>query len=330
MTHIGRRHLVAGMALATMIGATLLAPAAQARGTGPVVKSWKPAPGFYLLAQGMNSIWAVNGDEQTNGTLYRINPGINVMTKVTRLPFPVGEIVVGAGSVWVSDYYGNSVYRLAPSGKVQARIFVPLQPQWMHIAFGSLWVSDHHSATMTRIDLSTNQVQDEIGVGDQTQFRNGPQAITDDGSRIYVGSSNLPYLQAVDPGTDAVTDLAAGPDAFCGPLTFVGAHIWSPDQCTGYTWLLNTDGSVATAVDHAPGIALDLTVLGTHVWEAVDETGDPNTGAGTDGAIEERDPSTGALLRTVSLGGDVRSIVAGFGDLWVFDAAAGAIRRVHV
>lgn len=330
MISIRRWRLVAGVTTATVIGAALLAPAAQARPSSPVVKSWHTAPGAYIFGQGMGSIWAVNADEQTNATLYRINPGINVMTRVTRLPFPVGSIVVGAGSVWLTDYYGNSVYRLAPSGTVQARITVGLQPQWMDIAFGSLWVSNHHSASVSRINLTTNQVQDTITAGDPTQFRNGPQAIAHDASRVYVANSNLPYMQAIDPSNDAVSDLAGpSPDAFCGPLLLAGGHVWSPDQCTGYTWLLNTDGSIDDAVNNAPGIALDITALGTNVWEAVDETGDPNTGYGRDGALEQRDPSTGALLRTIALGGDVRAAIGGFGDLWVYDAAAGAIRRVR-
>ncbi len=327
---INKAHTLAAIAtVAALTISPLIAAAAANARPAAVVATYKLAPGSYTVQAGPDAIWALNVDEVHDGRLYRINPTTHAIKVVATLPFPAGGMTVAFGSVWVSDYYGNAVWRLRPNGHVQATVGTGLQPQWLHSAFGSLWVSNHHGASLTRINPSNDSVQATVQVGTPDTFRSGPQDVTDDGVRLYAGSSNLQALQSVNPATDAVTTPGSLDDAFCGPLTAAGGFVWSVDPCSGATYRLNDDGSVAQSIA-STGVPLSLTARSGRLWIGDDTTVDPTSGQGSDAVLAERDPHTGDLLRTVTIGGDAADLCSGFGDLWVFDSSADTIRRVHV
>lgn len=149
---------------------TISAPGAQADPRAVVV-TWPVAPGSDDLTAGMGAMWAINVDEFHRGVLYRIDPATNEISTVTTVPFAPGGITAAYGSIWVADYYGNAVWRLAPDGRVQATIRTGLQPQSMTAAFGSLWTSNHHSGSLTRIDPADDAVVATVPVGQRHTFR---------------------------------------------------------------------------------------------------------------------------------------------------------------
>ncbi len=303
------------------------APGAHAD-TGAVVATWHVTPGDYDMSSGMGAVWAININEFQRGVLYRIDPVTNEMSIVMTMPFPPGGITAAYGSIWVTDYYGNAVWRIAPSGHLQATVRTGLQPQWTTAAFGSLWTSNHHSGSLTRIDPATDTVVATVPVGQQHTFRDGPQALTHDATHLYVSSSNLFKLQAVDPTDNSVSTPAdrPGDDQLCGELRSVGGWIWSLDRCSPGLYQLGKDGTVHTAIDGGSAFQLSETVLAGTLW--VSEDRNPETSSG--GALVQRNPRTGAELATVAIGGDASVVRSGFGDLWVFDAVHRAIRRVRV
>ena len=325
-----KTRLISAAAALTALATGLLinAPIASAK-SGPVIATYKVTPGYYTMAAGLNAVWALDGDEYHDGILYRIDPQSHGMKLVTTLPFAAAAMTVADGSLWISDYFGNEVWRLAPTGRVQAEIGVGLQPQWLHAAFGSVWVSNHHGASLSRVDPTTNTVVDTVQVGAPDTFRSGPQDLTDDGENLYAVSSNLQSLQVVDPTTGAVSTGPSVDDAFCGPLAAIDGFVWSSDGCTGATYQLSTDGTVQQVIP-STGVPGGLAVLGDQLWLSDDTAGDPNTGQGTDAVLDQLDPVTGAVQRTIPIGGDATELISGFGDLWVADNNAGTIRRVHV
>lgn len=319
---------VAAAVAALATGLLINSPMADAK-PSPVVATYKVTPGWYSMAAGLDAVWALQADEYHDGVIYRIDPQSHGMKLVTKLSFPAGAITVGFGSLWVSDYFGNAVWRLAPSGQVQAEVGVGYQPQWLHAAFGSLWVSNHHGASLTRVDPVTNTVLDTVQVGAPNTFRDGPQDVTDDGTNLYVVSSNLQSLQSVNPATDAVTTGPSTDDGFCGPLVAVAGFVWSADGCTAVTYQLSADGTVQQALP-STGVPGGLAMLNGQLWLSDDTSFDPNTFQGSDAVLDQLDPVTGAVSRTVAIGGDATGLISGFGDLWVWDANASTIRRVHV
>ncbi len=318
--------LVALVALAT--GLTVAAPAANAKSA--VVATYKVTPGYYSLATGLGAVWVLDADEFHYGKLYRIDPVTHHMALAARLSFPAGGLAVAYGSVWVSDYFGNAVWRFSASGHVQAEIGVGLQPQWLHAAFGSLWSSNHHGASLSRIDPGTNSVVATVPAGAPGVFRSGPQDLTDDGTKLFVVSSNQQSLQSVDPTTNATTTFGGTADQGCGPLVAIDGFVWSADGCSGAFYQLAADNGSVHHVVPSTGVPGGVTTLGGQLWASNDTTFDPATFQGSDAVVERLDPVSGAVLRTVSLGGDATAVISGFTDLWVWDANASTIRRVHV
>ena len=322
---------IAAALTALAIGLVSNAPMAGASApSGPVVATYKVTPGFYTLATGLNAVWALQGDEYHNGQLYRIDPKSHGMKLVANLSFPVGGMSVAYGSVWVSDYFGNAVWRLNSNGQVQARVDVGYQPQWLHAAFGAMWSSNHHGASLSRIDPTTNSVVATVPAGAPGVFRSGPQGLTDDGTNLYVVSSNQQALQAVDPTTNTTTTFGPIDDVGCGPLAAIAGVVWSVDACSGAFYELSTDGVEKDVVPSAAGAPGGITTRSGELWISDDRTFNPDTFQGSDAVLEQLDPISGEVLRTVPIGGDALDIVSGFGDLWVYDSVASTVRRVQV
>jgi streptogramin lyase len=318
------------VAIAALVAAVLAgSPPADAK-PGPVTATWKLAPGGYDVVAGMDAVWAADIDEVHDGQLYRLDPTTHALRLLTTLPFPLGGVALGFGSVWVSDVAGNAVWRLTPTGRVQVEIAVGLQPGWLHAAFGSMWVGNHHSASLSRIDPTSNAVIATTPAGDQNAFRNGPQDITDDGTRLYVGSSNLQALQTVDPATNTTSTPPSISDAFCDQLRAIAGFVWSADGCTGAIYQLNPDGTVQQAFYPDRGYSQTLTTVRGEVWIGTNQSVDPDSGQGSDAVLQERNPVTGTLLRTIQIGGNVRNLAAGYGALWVYDATSNSLKRVDL
>ncbi|MEP6642262.1 MAG: hypothetical protein ABJB93_10190 [Gaiellales bacterium] len=294
------------------------------------------AAGRYQMEAGLGAMWIVRSDEFHDTLIYRVDPTANTPHLIGHLTFPGGAgVAVGDGSLWISDYYGNAVWRVSPAGKVQARITTGLQPESVHSALGSVWVGNHHGHSVTRIDPRTDTVRATESAGDPTQFRGGPQAITNDARRIYVGSSDLSVLQTIDPATNlTATPPGTTDDQFCGPLTFSCGSIWNSDRCTNTLYQISPTCVVRWHASYGPIFGptgpqvLAQTRFDDNLWVAVDQSYNHDTSTGSDGVLEKRDPHDGALLGTVPLGGDISQVSAGLGSLWTFDAGTSTVRRV--
>ncbi|MFN2561558.1 MAG: hypothetical protein ABR571_09730, partial [Jatrophihabitans sp.] len=142
-------------------------------------------------------------------------------------------------------------------------------------------------------------------------------------------SSNQQALQSVNPATDATTTYGPIDDVGCGPLAATAGVIWSVDGCTGAFYQLSAEGVEQLYLPSA-GSPGGITTRGSELWISDDTAFDQNTFTGSNAVLEQLDPLTGTLLRTVPIGGDAVDIASGFGDLWVYDAVANTIRRVTV
>jgi streptogramin lyase len=323
---------------ALIVAVAALSPSAlgarPAGATARVVKTFKLAPGLlYDAVAGLGSMWFIRDDEANTTLIYRVNPKTNRMKRVAKLEFPTGGAAVGFHSLWLADYYGDGVYRLSPSGRIQARIRTGLQPQNIQLAFGSVWVSNHHGHSVTRIDPRTNRVIATASAGAR-QFRDGPQQMTSDGHRLYVGSSDLQKLQRISPASNRTFTPTGSPlsDAFCEELDYAGGWIWSDDiSCTDSLYRLDRHGRVVQTISYGTqGGVGSMSVLGSVVWVAADQRFNAMTYQGHDAVLRAYRSSTGRLLCRDPVGGDSTTLGSGFGDLWMFDAHHVTIRRIRV
>ena len=305
-------------------------PAAATTPADVVAKIQLPH-GSYQLSPGLHAMWALSGDGAVYSTLYRIDPVTNQATQVAHLGFPGAGLTIGYGSIWVTDLYASTLVRLSPTGQVQATIRVGLQPQYVHIAFGSVWTSNHHAHSITRVDPLTNGVLATINIG-ANQFRDGPQDFTNDGRYLYAESSNLPYLQRIDPTTNTRVNLTPTGLAYGGDL------IWTSGPAGGTLWNNpqdpNTGQVLVDGYDVHGAIRIDLPLPSTVTTNALahlDHTvflGENINGVTGHALIQSVDQSTGAVVATLTVPGQVSTLRAGFGDLWCVDN--NIIRRIRL
>ena len=307
---------------------TLPATAGVARSNSPtIVARIHTGPQWYDIHTGLGAVWLVGSIEYNYSPLRRIDPATNKITATYRLDSSAGGFAVGAGSIWVSMYYDNTVERINTHGRVLARIRVGLQPEAVLVAFGSVWVANHHGRSVSRIDPRTDRVIATIPAGDQHMFRNGPQGLTSDGRYVYNGSSNgTEPFERIDPRTDHVRTFA-NPSAFCGDMIYARGSVWAVDHCNAVLYRIDpSDGTVQRSRQFVD--ITDLARLGRAVWISYDTALDPNTGVGSGGTVALLGPA-GNTAQTLAVGGDAANLASGFGDLWVADNTNGTVLRVR-
>jgi streptogramin lyase len=302
--------------------------AADAGTTGPrVVARINVRPDGYAIESGLGAVWLVDSIEYNYSRLRRIDPATNKITATYQLDSSSGGFAVGAGSIWVSMYFDNTVERINTHGKVVARIRVGVQPQYVLVASGSVWVSNHHGRSVSRIDPKHNRVVATVSAGDQHMFRDGPQDLTTDGRYIYVGASNgTKPFERIDPRNDHVRTFA-NPSAFCGDIVYARNSVWSADHCNSTLYRIDpADGTVQRSRSFVD--LTDAARLGHSLWISYDTALDQGTGVGSGGTIALLGPAA-TDAQTLVVGGDASELTNGFGDLWVVDNTHGTVTRVR-
>jgi YVTN family beta-propeller protein len=147
------------------------------------------------VATGEDSVWAVFGDS----TLARIEPDGQVAEKTRAGALPAG-IVVGSGSVWVSNSGEAKVGRYNPAA-FQEPIDEPrVGRRPTGIATGEaagepIWVANSAADTVSRIDPQDGAVV-PVGVGE------GPTAIAVTPDAVWVVNRDDGTLSRIDPETN--------------------------------------------------------------------------------------------------------------------------------
>jgi YVTN family beta-propeller protein len=84
-------------------------------------------------------VWVANSGD---GSLSRINPATNSVTRAISVGETPVAVAVGEGSVWVADSSDDAVDRIDPgTNRVAERIAVEHQPQGLAVAGGLVWVT---------------------------------------------------------------------------------------------------------------------------------------------------------------------------------------------
>ncbi len=163
-------------------------------------------------------------------------------------------------------------------------------------------------------------------------FRNGPQAMSDDGRYLYIYSSNgsRPF-ERIDPRTDRPTRFAAPVD--CSDLVAIAGSVWAGD-CAGPVSLeqLAPDTGAVTHTITLPNVPTwpTMTAYRGVLWAGFDTAFDDQTGIPSGGTLAKINPRTGAVERRLNIGGDVSAVRVAAGSLWVIDDTNGVVKRLMV
>ena len=170
---------------------------------GQVTKTVEPAGrGPYStngsVTTGVGSVWAVFGDS----TLARVDPDDVRVTGSTLAGGGPAGVVVGSGSVWVSNSDSATVQRFNPvtfeEGPLKT-IPTGRRPSGMAFGEGAIWVAISGDDLVTRIDPGSYAVS-SIPVGD------GPTAVAVGAGAVWVANTAADTVSRIDPATNKVVE----------------------------------------------------------------------------------------------------------------------------
>ena len=278
------------------------------------------------------SVWILT--QGNFSTLQRLDPQTNRLTGAVPLGYgdtsgnDSGEGAIAAvdGSLWVAEYFYNTVLRIDPVRlAVTHTIKVGRSPSGVVAAAGSIFVSDSHASAVSRINPRTNRVVATIPVGDPDDFNGGPLYLTYTAGQVWTIVPAQQRLYAIDPRTDRVVARPSVAPAFaCGRLDPVPGAIWIDDQNCSNTFARYdlATGHVTQIQEPSNMCLLGIAVLHGRLYSD-DMAFDPSTGC-TPGSFVPRDLTTGAVL-----GAGTPIDVVGFevvglrGSLWTNDFSTG-------
>ena len=144
----------------------------------------------------------------------RLDPNTGRATAHVKLPAgELSAIAVGAGSVWLTDPVGGTVWRVEPR-RLDART-IAVQPGVDGVAAGAgaVWVTNRAQGTVTRIDPASERVAATISLGGSAR------GVAVGGGRVWVtvagtGGAALPATGGLREGA-RVRALTVPP---CGPV----------------------------------------------------------------------------------------------------------------
>ena len=148
------------------------------------------------VAVGEGSVWAVFGDS----TLARIEPAEGRVAERTRAGTVPAGIVVGSGSVWVSNSGEAKVARYNPAAFTEApldTLNVGGRPTGIAAGEGAIWVANTDDDSVTRIDPASGRTE-PIRVGKR------PTAVAVGAHAVWVANTGAGTVSRIDPATNEV------------------------------------------------------------------------------------------------------------------------------
>ena len=115
------------------------------------------------VAAEREAVWVLSD----KGTLARIGARSNRVTARVKVPATgLSDLAVGAGSVWATDPYQGTLWRIDPGTHVAQRtIDVGVGADSVAFGLGSVWVANSQQGAVSRIDPATNRVVRRIPLG---------------------------------------------------------------------------------------------------------------------------------------------------------------------
>jgi YVTN family beta-propeller protein len=169
----------------------------------------------------------------------------------------IGDIVVGAGAVWVTDTTHGRVYRFAVStGRLEAVIAVGTTAGAMAVGDGGVWVADDDAHRVSRISVRHNRVDSVLPVpGIPSHI-----AASDGGVWVTDGAGSAVTVLDRASGRVLTVPVGAGPTG----VAAIGDTVW----------VANTAGGTLSRIDARRHVVVATVPVGARPYAvAVDRRG---------------------------------------------------------
>ncbi len=269
------------------------------------------------------AIWTASGP-------FKIDPATNAISG----PFENSnamDIGVGDGSVWLSDYNTDQVYRLDPATGKQIAV-VKLRPgsspEGITDSGGAIWVANHHGGSISRIDPQTNKVVATVVVGPPGS--SGPQGIASGLGSVWVDVPNINSVVRIDPTTNTISAVIPFPTNMspCGGVAVGQSAVWVSD-CLDANPVARIDpatNKIASILDFG-GEVIQMTADGNSVWFVA--SGDPDSTIALPAyLIHLQADDTITARYELPTGFITGGTELGFGSIWVSDFTHPRVLRI--
>jgi streptogramin lyase len=262
------------------------------------------SPGGATAAYG--AVWVAN---DRSGTLARIDPATNRVTRRLRLRPGLFSVTHGFGALWVVNYARGTLSRVDPrTGRVRS-IRVGAAPFDVAAAFGRVWVTAWEAGKLVEVDPRSLRVVRRLAIGAR------PTGLHVAGGGLWVGfGRSATAIARLDPKTGKVERVQVG----------VRAPSWFVAGAAGL-WIQAAD-NVLVHVEQ--GHVVERLTFGRTLAQGA---------LGTDGTLwipdKEQslvyrvDPETARVLNSFAAGPGAFLALRAYGSMWVTSYAGEDVWR---
>jgi streptogramin lyase len=260
------------------------------------------------IASGFGAVWTANDG---SGTLARVDPRANRVTRQVRLGRGSCSVAAGLGFVWVTNYRTGSIVRVEPRTFRTRRVRVGAEPFDVLSAAGHVWATAWGDGTAVELDPKSLRVVRRIDVGPY------PAGLTARAGSIWVGfGRSATSVVRIDPRNGRMTSVPVG----------VKAPAWF-SAGTRDLWI-TADDNALVHLDPRSQRVLGTTRFGRTLGHPAGD------GAGTvwvpDKEIDRVfrvDPATGKPIASFPGGDGAFEALRAFGSMWVTSYAGSDVWR---
>jgi streptogramin lyase len=154
------------------------------------------------VAAAFGAVWVANDGA---GTLVRIDPRTNRVTRQVRLRPGLFSVAGGSGAIWAVNYKRDSLTRVDPaSGRVRS-VRVGASPFDVVCAFGRVWVTSWEAGVLSELEPHSLRIVRRIRIGPR------PTGLRAAAGGLWVGfGRNATSIARVDPRTAAIRRIQVG------------------------------------------------------------------------------------------------------------------------
>jgi YVTN family beta-propeller protein len=257
------------------------------------------------------AVWVANAGQ---GTVSRVDPATNTVTRTIQVGRGPVRLVAGFGSIWVANQTEQTISRIdARTGQPQATIPTPtFWPNQLAVGAGSVWAIA--GAVLHRIDPATNQ---PVVIEADWELVNG--GLTVAGGRVWLSGIAVTGVQPivrVDPATNRKADTV--PTTADGALAVGGGSVWQAGTATQTIYRLDPRSGRKQAEIPIGVVAKYLTVGDGSLWVGSDS-----------GRVTRIDMATNKVTGTFQVNGRAPAVAVGLEAVWIVDTAHAALLRVQ-
>jgi streptogramin lyase len=264
------------------------------------------SPGGAVSAFG--SVWVASDGA---GTLVRIDPGTNRVTREVQLRPGLFSVAAGFGAVWTVNYKRDSLTRVDPASGKARSVRVGASPFDVLCAFGRVWVTSWEAGVLSEIDPHSLRIVRRIRIGPR------PTGLRAAAGAVWVGfGRSATSIARVDPATSKFRRVQVGERS---PSWFVAG--------TRDLWLQAADNRVIRVDPRTRRVTARLSVGRTLAQGSLAPDGTIWMPDKEQSRVYRIDPAKARVVDSFAAGSGAFLALRAFGSMWVASYAGDDIWR---